>query len=181
MGLPSLKREFKPEMQIDRKDLGQGDTFRYNVLSYVVEGNYDRAIQEIKNFLDSDFEHPSFKGRVERFLFHAIDLVNAIRAKRNFPGAHMLTMAKQKDLNEKFMVHFQELQYLLKKVEKIQRDVRMEDVRSTVFIVRALIHSMIVISIAAFALEVHRGLLQTTVIVFDEMFAIVTEWIFKFL
>lgn len=181
MGAPSLKRDFKPELQIDRQELGPGDTLRYNVLSYVVEGNYERAIQEIKNFLERDFEHPSFKARVERFLLHAIDLVNAIRAKRNFPGAHMLTMAKQKDLNEKFMSHFQELQHLLKKVEKIQRDVRIEDVRSTVLIVKALIHSVIALAIFAFAMEVHSGLFQTTVVVFDELSTDLINWIFSFL
>lgn len=181
MGLPSLKREFKPELQIDRQELGQGDTLRYNVLSYVVEGNYEKAVNEIKLFLDRDFEYPSFKGRVERYLLHSIDLVNAIRAKRNFPGVNMLTMAKQKELNEKFKVHFQELQYLLKKVEKIQRDVKIQDIRSTVLIVKALINSVIVIAIFAFAIEVHNGLLGTTLFVIDDFFSQVTNWIFSFL
>ncbi len=180
MAAPVLKRDFKPEIAIDRNDLGHGDTLRFNVLSYVVEGNYEKAIYEIKNFLDRDFEFPQFKPRVERYLLHAIDLVNAIRAKRNFPGAQMLTIAKQKDLNDKFMAHFQELQYLLKKVEKIQRDVRVEDIRSTVLIVRVLIHSVIVLAIFAFATEIHGGLLQTTVVVFDEIFSNLTTWIFKF-
>ena len=181
MGLPALKRNFKPELQVDQQDLGQGDTFRYNVLSYVVEGNYDRAIEEIKRFIKRDFEHPQFLPRVERYLLHAVDLVNAIRAKRNFPGANMLTMAKQKDLNEKFKAHFQELQYLLKKVEKIQRDVKVEDIRSTVLIVRTLIHSVIILALFGFALEIKNGLLQTTIIVVDELFTGITQWIFKFL
>jgi uncharacterized protein (DUF111 family) len=181
MALPALKREFKPELNIDQQDLGSGDTFRYNVLSYVVEGNYDRAIEEIKKFLERDFEQPQFIGRVERYLLHAIDLVNAIRAKRNFPGANMLTMAKQKDLNDKFKEHFKELQYLLKKVEKIQRDVRIEDIRSTVLIVRALINSVFVIALFAFAIEIHNGLFQTAIIVADDIFNDLTQWVFRFL
>lgn len=180
MAAPALKRDFKPELAIDRNDLGQGDTLRFNVLSYVVEGNYDKAVHEIKSFLERDFEFPQMKERVERYLLHAVDLVNAIRAKRNFPGAQMLTIAKQKDLNDKFIAHFQELQYLLKKVEKIQRDVKVEDIRSTVLIVKAFIHSVIILAICAFAMEIHGGLMQTTVIVFDELFTNLTTWLFSF-
>lgn len=180
MAVPKLANNFKPELGVDRRDLGRADTLRFNVLTFVVEENYDRAIGELKKFLDRDFEYPKFRERVERYIQHAIDLVNAIRAKRKFPGAQMLTMAKQQELNEKFASHFSELQYVLKKVEKIQDDVRIEDIRSTVWIVKAIIHSAIAIAAAAFVLEVNRGLMRTTILVVDDLFQEITQWLFKF-
>lgn len=179
MGAPNLEKPFKPDLNFDRKEMGRADTLRFNVLTYVVEENYERAVFELKSFLEKDFEYPKFHDRVERYIQHAIDLVNAIRAKRKFPGAQMLTMAKQQELNEKFRAHFSELQYVLKRVEKIQQDVRIDDIRSTVWIVKALITAMIVIAVFAFSLDVHNGLFTTTVTVADDLFQELTSWIFK--
>ena len=174
-----LQRNFKPEISLERKDLGRADTLRFNVLTFVVEENYERAISELRDFLEKDFEFPRFRERVERYIHHAIDLVNAIRAKRKFPGAHMLTMAKQQELNEKFATHFSELQYVLKRVERIQEDVRIEDIRSTVWIVKAVIHSAIAIAIVAFLLDMNSGLLQTTIVVIDDLFQIIAKMLLK--
>lgn len=175
MGVPKLQAEFK----VERQDLGRADTLRYNVLSFVVEENYEKAVQELRKFLDKDTEYPKFKERIERYIMHSIDLVNAIRAKRKFPGINSLTMAKQQELNEKFRVHFNELQYVLKKIEKIQVDLRLEDVRSTVWVVRAIMNAAIVIAISAFLLDVSRGLLKTAWVVIDDIFVNLTAWLFQ--
>jgi hypothetical protein len=169
MGLPNRK-DMKAELGAAGKDMGRADTFRYNVLTYVVEENYEGAIRELKTFLEADSEYPKFRERIDPYIQHGVDLVNAIRAKRKFPGAQMLTMAKQQELNEKFVAHFSELQGILKKVERIQNDLRLEDIRSTVWIVKAAITSAIVIAVVAFLLDVNQGLLQTTVVVVDDLF-----------
>jgi hypothetical protein len=178
MGAKRLSQNLKANLDLENKDLGRADTLRFNVLTYVVEENYERAIEELKVFMEKDFEYPKFKDRVERYIQHSIDLVNAIRAKRKFPGAHMLTMAKQQELNEKFVAHFSELQYVLKRVEKVQQDVRIDDVRSTVWIVRVGINCVVAIAVVAFLLEVNHGLMETTLLVVDDVFHELTTWIF---
>lgn len=177
MGVPKLQAEFK----VDRQELGRADTLRYNVLSFVVEENYESAIRELKKFAEKDSEYPHFRERSERYIMHSVDLVNAIRAKRKFPGVNSLTMAKQQELNEKFRTHFNELQYILKKIEKIQVDLRLEDVRSTVWVVRAVMNAAVAIALAAFILDVSRGLFKTTVIVIDDSFIRLTSWLFGLL
>lgn len=179
MGAPALNQNFKPDLGHAGKDMGHADTLRFNVLTYVVEENYDRAIFELKAFLERDTEYPDFKERIERYIHHAVDLVNAIRAKRKFPGAQMLTMAKQKELNEKFVAHFSELQFALKKIERIQQDVRIEDLRSTVWIVRTAVQAVFAVAIVAFFLDVNAGLLKTTILVFDDIFRGITLWLFN--
>lgn len=178
MGAPALQNNFKPDFKVDRSDLGRADTLRFNILTFVVEEDYDRAIEALQVFLNTESEYPRFKERVERFVYHAIDLVNAIRAKRKFPGVQMLTMAKQQELNEKFAAHFQELQYVLKKIEHIQNDVRIDDIRSTVWVVRAAINAAFAIAFVAFAIEVNRGLYDTTLIVIDDLISNLAKSIF---
>jgi hypothetical protein len=176
MGLPA--RNQSSQLQFDRSDLGKADTLRFNVLSYVVEENYDRAIDTLTEFRNRDSEYPRFKEKTERYVAHAVDLINAIRAKRNFPGMKSLTMAKQQELGEKFATHFRELQYTLQKIEKIQVDVRIDDVRSTVWIIKALAYAVFAVVAVAFFLDVSRGLFNTTIVVTDDIFQNLTNWLF---
>ncbi len=149
-------------------DFGRADSLRYNILMWVLDEKYDKSIQEMRNFLINPSEYPNFKGKVERFVAHGVDLIYAIKAKRNFPGIASLTRAKQQELREKFKEHFRELQMVMKKIEKIQVDLRVEDARSTIFVVRALWISGLSIAALGFALEIINGLALTGHIVLSE-------------
>lgn len=165
-------------IQIDRSDMGLADTLRYNVICFVVEENYEKAIDELRRFQAADSPYPGFQERIERYISHAVDLVNAIRAKRKFPGVHSLTMAKQQELNDRFHEHFNELQYVLKKIEKIQNELKLEDVRSTVIVLKAIINAAFAIAICAFLLEAFTGLGNTAWLVANDILEKTTAWIF---
>lgn len=150
-------------------DLGRADTFRYNILTWVLSEKYDRVIQELREFHDKPSEYPDFHDKVNRYISHAIDLVYAIKAKRNFPGLSSLTRAKQQELREKFKEHFKELQIILKKVEKVETDLRIMDVRSTIYVVRAMSYSVGLIALTAFINEFFKGLGMTSWIVMDDL------------
>lgn len=175
MGAPKLQSS---ELRADRRDFGKADTLRFNVLTYVVEGKYERAIECLEDFIKSDFEYPRVRERSERFIDHAKDLVHAIRAKRNFPGVASLTMAKQQELNDMYRRHFEELQMVLKKVEKIQMEQKIEDIRSTVWVLKTLCLTLLVVSVVAFSLDVSSGLFKTSALVVDEYFTAITRWLF---
>ena len=177
MGLPAKKDQFQ-QLQIERHEMGKADTLRYNVISFVVEGHYDRAISELRNFGGRDSEYPKFKEKTERYISHAVDLVNAIRAKRNFPGAQYMTMAKQQELNDRFREHYAELQFILKRIEKIHIDLKIEDSRSTVWVVRALVHSAFAILLVAFVIEATNGMLGTAQYVVDDGLNQSINWFF---
>lgn len=162
-------------------DLGKADTLRYNVLTWVLDERYDRAIQELKDFLESPSPYPNFTGKITRYIHHSIDLIYAIKAKRNFPGINSLTRAKQQELREKFKEHFKELQYILTRVEKVETDLRINDVRSTIYVVKALWVACLAILTLAFFLEIARGLAETGWIVFDDALDKATHWFFSFI
>ena len=177
MGVPAKKDQF--QFHVDRKEMGRADSFRYNVISFVVEEQYDRAVSELRNFIERDSEYPNFREKTERYVGHAIDLVNAIKAKRSFPGSKYMTMAKQQELNDRFREHFGELQQVLKRVEKIHVDLRMDDVRSTVWVLKALVLAVGAIVTTAFLLEVFGGLYMTSYIVVDDAFSRAVNWVFE--
>ncbi len=165
-------------LKADATDMGRADSLRYNVLSWVLDEQYDKAINEIKDLLERPSPYPDFHARVTRYANHSVDLIFAIKAKRNFPGISSLTRAKQQELREKFKEHFKELQYILMRVEKVEADLRISDTRSTIYVVRALWLAGIGIIFLAFLLEIVRGLAQTGFVVFDESITTGTNWLF---
>lgn len=167
------------EMSREPMDFGKADSLRYNILSWVLDEKYDRAIQELRNFIDHDSEFPNFKEKVERLALHAIDLVYAIKAKRNFPGLSSLTRAKQQELREKFKFHFKELQEVMKRIEKIQVDLRIEDARSTIYIIRALLLAGAALLLLSFIIDIVNGLAATSTVVAEDLLDQVVELIFS--
>lgn len=175
MGVPALREE-KAIYLVDRADMGRADSLRYNVISYVREENYDKAVQVLADFMQKPSEYPSFHRRVERFIEHAIDLVRAVEMKRNFPGVNRLTAARQQDLKLKVKQHMDELIYCLKKVEHVEMKLRVEDVRSTVIIVHAVVLCSFAVALVAFLIELSQGLAVNALVVFDDIFQELATW-----
>lgn len=167
MGEKALKYQSKAN-DIDVSDLGKPGTLRYNILSMVINEEYDRAIRTLKEFVESDSEYPNFRARIERYSLHSIDLIYGIRTKRNFQGLSALTKTKQQELTEKFKEHFTELRFMMKKIEECMEELRIGDVRSTNMVVKSLWYSLSIIFVAGFFIEVIRGLGYTFEIVLND-------------
>lgn len=165
------------DLQVDNGQMGRADSLRYNVMTHVVQEEYDRAIEELRLFHSQDSEFPMLGGRVLGYTEHAIDLVNGIRTKRNFPGFKNLPVSKQQDLSDKFKEHFNELENVLRQIEIIQLEVRLDDMRSTVWVVRSVVIAVAAIVGVAFSIEVSSGLLATFLGVVDDGFLRTTIWL----
>lgn len=164
---------------VDFKDLGTPDTLRYTILTDILNERYDHAIQELRTYIDQGSDYPNFKDKIQRYVNHSIDLTYAIKTKKNFPGINSLTRAKQQELHEKFKEHFKELQIMLKKMEQINQDLRIQDVRSTIYVVKALWLSIAAILGFAFLLEIYNGMAKTSVLVIEDYTNQFVSWLFS--
>ena len=173
-----LGSKISARMRQSMREHGDRDGIRSIILSNVAAENYDVAMTEIKKFVDSKDDYPQFRIRSERYLSYAGDLVNAIRAKRSFPGLHYLSMSKQQDLYDRAMSHFEDLKVTLKKVEQIEKEVRLDDVRSTVWVVKAIIFCVFAVFVLGFIIEVSRGIVPSASIVADDFFGHFTNFVF---
>lgn len=182
MGLPAIKENSSSngfEINIDFRDLGEPNSLRHTILTSVLNEKYDYSIEELKNFIATESVYPNFRDRIHRFVNHSIDLIYAIKTKRNFPGMTSLTRAKQQELHEKFKQHFFELQFMLKKIEKIQKDLKMEDVRSTIYVVRTTWYAIASIVSLALILEIFGGMATTLWVVLDDFATDLILWLFS--
>jgi hypothetical protein len=173
-----ITSKFSARLAASVRDTGQVDTMRHTILSHVAAEAYDRAIEELKEYIHGKADYPQFEQRAERYVNYAIDLINAVRAKRSFPGLHHLAMSKQQELFDRAMDHFEDLKATLRKVEGIDREVKVEDVRSTVLVIKAVIYCAFALLILGFLLEISRGVLPATFVVVDSAFGDITNWIF---
>lgn len=157
----------KQQMKASVQQIGSSDSLRNSILSLVVEENYDRAIADLEAYIDSLPDYPQFKERAHRYVSHSVELIHAVRAKRSFPGWNALNMSKQRDLFEKALEHFEDLKLTLTKVEVIEKEVRIEDVRSTVWVIQAAALCLFVLMAFVFLREFTRVVLPSSGLLID--------------
>lgn len=158
-------------------DLGRPDTLRYNILSYVSKEEYDRAIKMLKDFIEKDSDYPNFRLKVERYALHSIDLIFAIRTKRNFPGLSGMTLTKQQELKVRCKEHFAELSMVLQKIERCLEELRLEDVKSTKIVVKAIWFSLLTVFLAGLFLDFSQGLMVTLYHLVDDQFDLAVRFV----
>lgn len=156
------------------------DSLRNSILSYVVNENYEIAIRALESYVEDRGAYPEFQERAERFVRHCQELIEAVKTKRNFPGYASLTLSKQQELHDRVLDHFKELKYALRHMEKIEREVKIIDLRSTVWVLRSFVVTVGVIYSAAFFIDLRAGFfnafINTTEYYIDEF----TIWVFGF-
>lgn len=175
--LASSEAELKKELQTRVSTTGGNhSTLRQVVLKLVTEANYEVAEEEIFDYLEYRKNYPNFQARCARYGEHCKDLIHAIQAKRKFPGLQMLSISKQQELHDKVLEHFDELKDYLKQIEMVEREVRLEDLRSTTWFVRTLFQCVLGIVGLAFFLDLTGGMASSFVIVVNKFITDGATW-----
>jgi hypothetical protein len=161
----------------ETQSLIEVEDLKSQVSDAVADESFDLAIERLQAFLEQPSEYPQYRQRLERLVSHAIDLVNAIRAKKNFPGMTSLTRSKQQELMERTTDHYNELQSTMVKMDRIILQLKREDIRSTLWILRAIIYAAGLIVIIAFLQEVTGGLWGVFELVMENTLDGVINWV----
>jgi hypothetical protein len=170
-----LRRKLKEASHEDGG--GRIDSVRATVLSKVAAENYEYAMTDLQDYVAQKNSYSEFQTRVERYVQHCIDLIQAIETKRNFPGLASLTLSKQQELHEKVLEHFEELKHNLKHIEKVERDHKLSDVRTTVWVLKTLSYTVGAILAAAFILDLRSGMLSSITSVSSDLLNSTSTWI----
>lgn len=149
--------------EAQRRDNGEADSLRRQVLSLTVGESYETATKVLRSYVDGRTDFSDFQMRVQRHVEHCSELIQAIQMKRNFPGFGQLALSKQQEIHERVLHHFDELRGNLKQIEKIERDHRLTDVRSTVWVLQTMSVTVLAVCITWFMLDIYSGLLSSTI------------------
>ncbi len=166
------------QRKLESKETGKTNSLKHTILSYIVEGKYDVAKEELVKYVERQHEFPNFKTRTERFVSYSLDVIQAIKTKRNFPGMHTLPLSKQQEILEKVVDHFEELKHFLNKIEISEKEVKLDDLRSTVWVIRALSYSIFALVLIFFLRTTALSLLYTFDFVVSDYADQGINWIF---
>lgn len=155
------------QSQLKKRNYSGGNNFRHAILGYVQDEQYQLAKQEMQAYVDSKTDYPVYASKTERFLKHASDLISAIEAKRGFHGMSALSFAKQQELFDRVMEHFDELADIMKKMEAIERDLRVEDMRATVWVVGTFAICWFVVTVVAIGLDFNTKVFHDLIVIID--------------
>ena len=165
------------QLQLANQQLGKIDSLRYAVLKSVVTGDYEKAELDLDRFIHMKSDYPSFYERVKGPAQHCKELINAIQAKRGFPNLSVLSMSKQQEILNHVLEHFEELKVVLKHIEKVAREVTLDDLRSTVVVVRIFAYGVIGIVALGFFLDFTTSIGQPLVAIFHDITNAMFDWI----
>jgi hypothetical protein len=171
----ALQRDI--QIQLANQKLGKIDSLRHVVLKSVVSGDYEKAEFDLDRFIQLKKDYANFAPRTTGHFQHARELINAIRAKRNFPNKSALTMAKQQEILDHVLGHFEQLKSILHQIEKISREMALDDLRSTVILLRVFCYSILAIVSVAFALDFMVSIGQPMTIVFHDITNLMFQWL----
>ena len=143
-----LKAQLKAELR--SRQAGRIHSLRRSALALVVEGEYEEASGIVDVYVELKAELPAVAGRTVGHVRHAKELINAIRAKREFPNLSQLAMSKQQEILDHAVSHFEELKITLRAIEQIVRDEVVKDIRSSVWVIRSLCYVIGAITLIAF-------------------------------
>lgn len=133
------------------------DKTREEIITSISAGDFQNAVQILKNFSETDFSYPKFKLKTERFLSHAIDIILALEANKKFLSkTPNLTHSKQQELRGKYNTNFEDLKNILNKVEYSYHQLRAHDNRSTTYVIRAAWISTLVVALGFFAMDTFK-------------------------
>lgn len=170
----SLKRKL---IDSQRKDQARMDSVRNSVLSKVVSENYDGAKAELEEYIQYKSNFPEFQQRAERYVVHCGELMGAIQTKRNFPGLASLSLAKQQEVHEKVIHHFEELKHNLKMLERVERENKLNDIRSTVWVLRTLCQVVAAIFIVGLVVDMQSGMFSSAFVVLNHTIDQASGWV----
>jgi hypothetical protein len=154
--------------RLANQSLGKIDSLRHTILSHVVRGEYETAVNDLDRYVMLKSAFPSFFSRTESHFQHSKELINAIRAKRNFKGLSSMTMSKQQEMLDNVLGHFEELKVVLKYIERIAKDCALEDLRSTAWLLKTTTYVVMVVVATAFLMDFSGALGRPLVVVYND-------------
>ncbi len=162
------KNEARQELEVPGTSANLGG-LQYQILTLISEKNYEEAESVLKAYQDKKKYYPSYAKRTTRLFTHTIELVMAIKHIKSLPNFASLAQSKQDELSSKAREHWEELKVCLRRVKTIEKDLDLEDARSTIWVVKAFFISVMVVFVAFIIHEAFLSLGVPTKVVLDDL------------
>ncbi|MDZ4678277.1 MAG: hypothetical protein SGI74_12300 [Oligoflexia bacterium] len=152
--------------------------FQHEALSAVAEGRYEDAVVKISEYQKRKAHVVMHKAKTERLFDHARELISAIKAKKTFPNLTSPPQSKQDEIQQKAHENWNDLKATLRRVKAIEAEISLQDARSSIWVIRALILSTMVILGCFIINEAFRSFGKSFSVVLDDMIKLIMSELF---
>lgn len=128
------------------RDHKNTEGFRHDILMMVSSGKYRAVLVEIDAFQkEKSAAMPFFHVKTSRYFQYIKQLIEAIREHKTIPQFDQLPAGQQKKVHEQVYLYFDELNNTLKRVEKVIHDLKVQDVRSTIWVLKTFSYCVMIV------------------------------------
>jgi hypothetical protein len=121
-------------------DLGD---IQFEILNLVKSSNFEKAQSRVRDFQSKKSTYPNYKAKTDRLFDHSSELIKAIEAKIKFPNLNQLPQSKQDEIFLKIYENWEDLKLSLRRIQSIERDLMIQDSRSSIYVVKAVLFSVV--------------------------------------
>jgi hypothetical protein len=187
-GAPSsLAEQIKPLAKLEEELIREANksdragTLTHRIMMLVAYKSYGQAVSEVKDYVQQrSKELAALYLGSHRYILRIETLTKAIEKKRGMPNLEKQSASKQQEIFDLVKEYFSELRGQLKGIETVERSLMIEDVRATVWTVRAVAYSLIAVLVVGFSVDISTGAYDTIVNVVKDYILQFCDWVLKF-
>lgn len=153
---PMVSPEGLQDIGISKAAIGSSTGLKKRVLSLVVEERYEQALQSLDRYIEGQTDFLAVKPKTELYRRQIAELVRSIQKKRSIPNLSTLRQARKQEIIETVKAQFEEIKIRLQKIEKVELELRIEDVRSTVIFVKAVAWAVVFLGCSYVLFDLNR-------------------------
>ncbi|MDZ4661422.1 MAG: hypothetical protein SGJ18_07350 [Pseudomonadota bacterium] len=178
--LEGLRKIQKMEEDLIR-EVSESDrmgTLAHRILILVAHKSYAQALNDLQEYVKfRSKDYSAFYLASHRYVIRMQNIISAIEKQRGVKGIENFTESKKHEVFEVVKDYFKELRNQIRGIESAEHSLKVEDVRSTVWVVWALTYSMVGIFVLALILDLASGSFLTLYLVLKDTYLQACTWI----
>lgn len=172
--------EIEQEIQkkVEKSIIVRTEVLTSSILRRIAEGQYDEAAGDLEAYCRNRPGFPLFFSKAEGTLKYCQKLIRAIQYKRHQAVGAVNSKAKQQHFQDQVLAHFEDLKAHLRRLEKLEREFKAEDIRSTVWVLKAASLSLFALVALVTFSELYYGLGNEIISTVEETMDMSLEYAF---
>ena len=175
-----LRKIQKMEADLIREvqDSERYGTLTHRILTLVAHKSYAQAIKDIQEYVKfRSKDYASFYLASHRYVLRLKSIILAVEKQMSKSGIENLTESKKHEVFEVIREYFKELRNQIRGIEGAEHSLKVDDVRSTVWVVWATTYSMVSIFVLGLILELASGSFNTVFFVLKDTYLRFCTWL----
>jgi hypothetical protein len=157
-------------------------TLSHRIVVLVAHKSYAQAVKDIQEYVKfRSGDYSAFYLASHRYVIRMQSIISAIEKQRGIKGIENLTESKKHEVFEVVKEYFKELKHQIRGIESAEHSLKVEDVRSTVWVVWALTYSMVGIFVLGFGIDLASGSFNTIYFVLKDTYLRACTWVINLL